>query len=104
MIYQVQQKNLKVAKEIDYKNLSKGHLFQERYEIVKALEKGSGGTVYLVKDLDCVDSPISSAVSHSQVGDENQSSLEAKRQMLKVLKIYFGEAEYNFFVNELDSL
>jgi hypothetical protein len=35
---------------VDTSNLPKGFMFMSRYEIVKALEKGSGGTVYLVRD------------------------------------------------------
>jgi hypothetical protein len=31
--------------------LPPGHLWLGRYEVVKALEKGSGGSVYLVNDL-----------------------------------------------------
>lgn len=35
---------------IDYKHLPKGYFFDNRYEIINALEKGSGGTVYKVYD------------------------------------------------------
>lgn len=36
---------------VDYANLPIGYVFETRYEIVKTLERGSGGSVYLVRDL-----------------------------------------------------
>lgn len=46
---------------VDYTNLSSGYVFGGRYEVVKALEKGSGGSVYLVKDLSVIARQVEAA-------------------------------------------
>ena len=35
---------------VDYTKLNTGDIFNGRYEIIRGLENGSGGSVYLVKD------------------------------------------------------
>ncbi len=44
-------RSLEKMVEPDYGNLPIGYTFNGRYQILKPLEKGSGGSVYLVKDL-----------------------------------------------------
>ena len=39
------------AARVDVSELPPGYVWQGRYVIVKGLEKGSGGSVYLVNDL-----------------------------------------------------
>ena len=73
-LQEIQKKlNLReTQRETNYTALPKGYLFCGRYEIVKALEKGSGGCVYLVNDLKMMMPPKSpeKSISDSQKGLE----------------------------------
>jgi hypothetical protein len=96
---------------MSYSSLPSGFLFQERYEIQKALEKGSGGTVYLVKDICYNDSMKRTS---DQVYNESQTSPQSlldqlfddelscskKDGQLCVLKLFEGDSEFNFFERE----
>ena len=46
---------IQTSSQVNLRELPRGYFFEGRYEIIKPLEKGSGGTVYLVRDcaLEC---------------------------------------------------
>lgn len=94
MIYKAQQQESYKKKDLrevesgaNYSSLPKGYLFCGRYEVVKGLEKGSGGCVYLVNDLSVI-MPKSreECKSETQKRSVEQSSLRRS----KVLKIFRG--------------
>ena len=62
---------------------------------MRQLEKGSGGTVYLVKDLHCLN-PEEFSPFARQAADSTPDEV--------VLKIFQGESEMHFFEREFLSL
>ena len=75
-------------KQIDYTKLNTGDMFHGRYEIIRALEKGSGGSVYLVKD----HLHMKMNETHSSDTEPNNYyktvDSQIKQNSLQVLKIY----------------
>jgi len=95
--------------------LPKGYLWEGRYEVVKSLEKGSGGSVYLVNDLSLAKSESTRLVqqfhSHSSITEGiyngqqlDQEPSENIESFQKVLKIYEGAPQFEFFKRENQSL
>jgi len=73
LIFKVQQQESYQKKDLreaesgaNYATLPKGYLFCGRYEIVKGLEKGSGGCVYLVNDIHMMMPPKSPEKGQSE--------------------------------------
>ena len=108
-------KNHAFISNIDFSNLPQGFIVDKTYRILRSLQKGSGGTVYLVevvkeegKDGDLQNLPKSTAPS-SQISKSNQSNEEpnsgiflshAKEEKKFVLKIYSNKQEMEFFWKE----
>jgi hypothetical protein len=83
-------------KKPKYSELPRGYIFMDRYEVIKPLEKGSGGTVYLVKDTYCTaTTAVKELENPEEIKEEN---------LLKVLKVYEGLSEFNFFEREFITL
>lgn len=83
-----------------YSDLPRGYRFMERYEVLKSLEKGSGGTVYLVKDTSSSATPTKTRTTLNEESSEDIT----EESPLKVLKVYIGLTEFNYFEREYISL
>ena len=93
-------------------------MFQERYEILKALEKGSGGSVYLANDTKIssmlqaqkwTDSTTLESATSRMSGESGVSRVQGHREASQtlshvVVKIFVGHNEFNFFQKERDHL
>ena len=75
---------------MDYSKLPNGYVFAGRYQVVKALEQGSGGSVYLVRD------------THTQL--TGSKLMQCTTSANVVLKIFEGESQQRFFHKESSSL
>ncbi|CDW85702.1 protein kinase domain containing protein [Stylonychia lemnae] len=115
---------------INWSSLPQGFIIDDRYAVVRPLIKGSGGSVYLVEDLQQQQQKIKTSVNHQhskklisthkskldsnsvntnssispQEETKGNEQMEMSKTLMKVMKVYSSQPELELFQKEFNVL